>query len=131
LGGLGVQRLTATTTAVESPSFEAVARPSVTKLLKDREPLLAHFGLPAEHWVHLRSTNAIESTFATVRLRTARTKGAGSRAAGLAMAYKLLAAAEQRWRCVNAPHLVAPCTRRRDLRGRGQIGARRHEGRRV
>ena len=77
------------------------------KLLKDREVLLAHFDFPAEHWIHLRTTNAIESTFATVRLRTRKTKGAGSRSAGLAMAYKLLAAAQARWRCVNAPHLVA------------------------
>ncbi len=77
------------------------------KLLKDREALLAHFEYPAEHWIHLRTTNAIESTFATVRLRTRKTKGAGSRSAGLAMAYKLLEAAQARWRCVNAPHLVA------------------------
>src|SRR5205814_9294115 len=77
------------------------------KLIKDREALLAHFAYPAEHWVHLRTTNAIESTFATVRLRTKKTKGAGSRSAGLAMAYKLLEAAQARWRCVNAPHLVA------------------------
>jgi putative transposase len=80
---------------------------AVEKLLKDREALLVHFDFPAEHWIHLRSTNAIESTFATVRLRTHKTKGAGSRAAGLAMAYKLLDAAQARWRCVNAPHLVA------------------------
>ena len=80
---------------------------AAAKLVKDRQPLLAHFSFPAEHWIHLRSTNAIESTFATVRLRTHKTKGAGSRAAGLAMTYKLLEAAEQRWRCVNAPHLVA------------------------
>ena len=77
------------------------------KLLKDREVLLSHFEYPAEHWIHLRTTNAIESTFATVRLRTKKTKGAGSRSAGLAMAYKLLDAAQARWRCVNAPHLVA------------------------
>ena len=63
---------------------------AVDKVLKDREVLLAHFDFPAEHWVHLRTTNAIESTFATVRLRTNKTKGAGSRSAGLAMAYKLL-----------------------------------------
>ncbi len=80
---------------------------AVDKVLKDREVLLAHFDFPAEHWIHLRTTNAIESTFATVRLRTRKTKGAGSRSAGLAMAYKLLAAAQARWRCVNAPHLVA------------------------
>jgi len=76
------------------------------KLLKDREALLAHFEYPAEHWLHLRTTNAIESTFATVRLRTRKTKGAGSRSAGLAMADKLLEAAQARWRGVNAPHLV-------------------------
>ena len=80
---------------------------AIDKLLKDRDVLLAHFDFPAEHWVHLRSTHAIESTFATVKLRTRKTKGAGSRTAGLAMAYKLLAAAQERWRCVTAPHLVA------------------------
>lgn len=63
---------------------------------------------PAEHWIHLRTTNPIESTFATVRLRTTVTKGHGSRAAGIAMAYKLIEAAQNRWRAVNAPHLVAP-----------------------
>jgi putative transposase len=80
---------------------------AVDKVLKDRDVLLAHFEFPAEHWVHLRTTNAIESTFATVRLRTKKTKGSGSRTAGLAMAYKLLDAAQARWRCVNSPHLVA------------------------
>jgi transposase-like protein len=80
---------------------------AVDKVLKDRDVLLAHFEFPAEHWVHLRTTNAIESTFATVRLRTNKTKGSGSRSAGLAMAYKLLEAAQARWRSVNAPHLVA------------------------
>ena len=62
---------------------------------------------PAEHWVHLKTTNPVESTFATVRLRTRVTKGPGSKQAGLAMAFKLLEAAEQRWRAVNGPHLVA------------------------
>jgi putative transposase len=80
---------------------------AVDKVLKDREALLAHYDFPAEHWIHLRTTNAIESTFATVKLRTRKTKGAGSRTAGLAMAYKLLTAAQARWRSVNAPHLVA------------------------
>ena len=63
--------------------------------------------LPCEHWVHLRTTNPIESTFATVRHRTKITKGPGSRAAGLAMAFKLIESAQDRWRAVNAPHLVA------------------------
>ena len=80
---------------------------AVDKVLKDRDALLAHFEFPAEHRVHLRTTNAIESTFATVKLRTRKTKGAGSRTAGLAMAYKLLTAAQAHWRSANAPHLVA------------------------
>jgi len=80
---------------------------AVAKVLDDAEPLLAFFDFPAEHWVHLKTTNPIESTFATVRLRTRVTKGPGSRAAGLAMAFKLIEAAQQRWRAVNSPHLVA------------------------
>jgi len=71
------------------------------------DALLAFYDFPAEHHIHLRTTNPIESTFSTVRLRTRVTKGAGSRAAGLAMAFKLLEAASERWRKVNAPHLVA------------------------
>ena len=67
---------------------------------------LAFYDFPAEHWIHLKTTNPIESTFATVRLRTKVTKGPGSRAAGLSMAYKLIEAAQQRWRSINAPHLV-------------------------
>ena len=65
------------------------------------------FDFPAEHWLHLKTSNPIESTFATVRLRTRVTKGPGSKAAGLAMAFKLLEAAQDRWRAVNGPHLVA------------------------
>jgi putative transposase len=72
-----------------------------------RGVLLAFYDFPAEHWIHLRTTNPIESTFATVRLRTRVTKGPGSRAAGVAMAFKLIESAEARWRAVNAPHLVA------------------------
>jgi len=80
---------------------------AMAKIIDDVEPLLAFFDFPAEHWLHLKTTNPIESTFATVRLRTKVTKGPGSRAAGLAMAFKLIEAAEQRWRAVNGPHLVA------------------------
>ena len=69
--------------------------------------MLTFFEFPAEHWIHLRTTNPIESTFATVKARIKRTKGAGSRKAGLAMAFKLLLGAEKRWRKINAPHLVA------------------------
>ena len=71
------------------------------------EELLAFYDYPAEHWVHLRTTNPIESTFATVRHRTKVTKEPGSRAAGLAMAFKLIQSAQDHWRLVNAPHLVA------------------------
>jgi len=77
------------------------------KITEDLDVLLAFYDYPAEHWIHLRTTNPIESTFATVRLRQRVTKGPGSRAAGVAMAFKLLQSAERRWRAVNAPHLVA------------------------
>jgi transposase-like protein len=80
---------------------------AVAKVTDDIEALLAFYDFPAEHWVHLKTTNPVESTFATVRLRTRVTKGPGSKQAGLAMAFKLLEAAEQRWRAVNGPHLVA------------------------
>jgi len=80
---------------------------AVAKITDDLAQLLAFDDYPAEHWVHLRTTNRIESTFATVRHRTKVTKGPGSRAAGLAMAFKLIESAQDRWRAVNAPHLVA------------------------
>ena len=76
-------------------------------LLKDREKLLAFYDLPAEHWSHLRTTNPIESTFATVRLRTYRTKGPGSREAGLAMVFKLAEQAQKRWRKLNGTSLLS------------------------
>jgi transposase-like protein len=80
---------------------------AVAKIVDDADVLLEFYKYPAEHWIHLRTTNPIESTFATVRLRTKVTKGPGSRAAGIAMAYKLIDAAQARWRAVNAPHLVS------------------------
>ena len=80
---------------------------AVAKIIDDLDVLLTFYDYPAEHWVHLRTSNPIESTFATVRHRTRVTKGPGSRAAGLAMAFKLIEAAQDRWRAVNAPHLVA------------------------
>ena len=80
---------------------------AVAKITDDVEELLAFYDYPAEHWIHLRTTNPIESTFATVRHRTKITRGPGSRAAGLAMAFKLIEAAQDRWRAVNGPHLVA------------------------
>jgi transposase-like protein len=96
-------------TAAEAFATEFAAKwpKAVAKIVDDLEPLLAFYDFPAEHWIHLKTTNPIESTFATVRLRTKVTKGPGSRAAGLAMAFKLLEAAQDRWRAVNGPHLVA------------------------
>jgi putative transposase len=80
---------------------------AVAKITDDAEELLCFFDFPAEHWLHLKTSNPIESTFSSVRLRTRVTKGPGSKAAGLAMAFKLLEAAQDRWRAVNGPHLVA------------------------
>jgi putative transposase len=80
---------------------------AVAKITDDAEELLCFFDFPAEHWLHLKTSNPIESTFSSVRLRTRVTKGPGSRAAGLAMAFKLLESAQERWRAVNGPHLVA------------------------
>lgn len=81
--------------------------PKVVKCLqKDRDVLLTFYDFPAEHWIHLRTTNPIESTFATVRLRHRRTKGSGSRLASLTMVFKLIQAAERRWRKLNSPKLV-------------------------
>jgi putative transposase len=88
-------------------AYSAKYPKAVTKIVDDQQALLAFYDFPAEHWIHLKTTNPIESTFATVRLRTNVTKGPGSRAAGLAMAFKLLQAAQDRWRAVNGPHLVA------------------------
>ncbi len=95
--------------AVDAFAHEFGARwpKAVAKVIDDTESLLAFFDFPAEHWIHLKTTNPIESTFATVRLRTRVTKGPGSRAAGLAMAFKLIESAQDRWRAVNGPHLVA------------------------
>jgi putative transposase len=79
----------------------------VAKITDDAEELLRFFDFPAEHWLHLKTSNPIESTFSPVRARTRVTKGPGSKAAGLAMAFKLLEAAQDRWRAVNGPSLVA------------------------
>jgi transposase-like protein len=93
--------------ALFSEEYGARYPKAVETLTKDQDQLLTFFDFPAEHWIHLRTTNPIESTFSTVKARTKKTKGAGSRKAGLAMAFKLLLAAEKRWRRINAPHLVA------------------------
>jgi transposase-like protein len=80
---------------------------AVARVTGETERLLCFFDYPAEHWVHLRTTNPIESSFAPVRARTRVTKGPGTKDMGLAMVFKLLQAAEGRWRAVNGPHLVA------------------------
>jgi putative transposase len=81
--------------------------PKATKALSaEADELMTHFDFPAEHWKHLRTTNPIESTFATVRLRQRVTKGAGSRSAGLAMAFRLLLLAEHSWRRLDGQELL-------------------------
>ena len=87
--------------------FDAKYPKALAKLDKDWAHLTAFYDFPAEHWRHLRTSNAIESSFATVKLRTRVTKGAGSKKAALAMAYKLLDAAQERWRRFNGHELVA------------------------
>ena len=86
--------------------FDAKYPKAVAKLDKDWTALTAFYDFPAEHWRHLRTTNPIESAFATVKLRTRVTKGAGSKKAALAMAYKLLDAASERWRRFNGHELI-------------------------
>ena len=78
----------------------------MAKIVDDLDVLTAFYDYPAEHWLHLRTTNPIESTFATVRLRQRVTKGPGSRAAGVAMAFKLIESAQHRWRARERAHLV-------------------------
>lgn len=81
--------------------------PKATECLaKDRDVLLAFYDFPAEHWRHLRTTNPIESTFATIRLRHRRTKGSGSRLASLTMMFKLAESAAKKWRLLNGHELL-------------------------
>jgi putative transposase len=75
---------------------------AVAKRTKDRDVLLAFYDFPAEHWKHIRTTNPIESTFATVRHRTGKTEGCLSRKTGLAMAFKLMMSAQTKWRKLDA-----------------------------
>jgi putative transposase len=86
--------------------YQAKYPKAVECLVKDREVLLTFYDFPAEHWVHLRTTNPIESTFATVRLRTHKTKGCGSRIATLTMVFKLAQSAEKYWRVLNSACLL-------------------------
>ena len=82
--------------------------PKATECLgKDRKELLVFYDFPAEHWMHLRTTNVIESVFATVRLRTEKTKGSGTRVACLTMVFKLMQSASRRWRALNGSGLLS------------------------
>jgi len=87
-------------------TYEAKYPRATTCLAKDRDVLLTFYDFPAEHWMHIRTTNPIESTFATVRLRTHRTKGCGSRIASLTMVFKLAQSAQQTWRALNGSVLL-------------------------
>ncbi|GAB7145603.1 hypothetical protein LRC484719_42050 [Mycobacterium riyadhense] len=79
--------------------------PKAAATIVDDADMLLEFRHPAEYWTHRRTTNPVESTFATACLQSKVTKGPGSRTAGLAMAFQMIEAAEARWRAVNAPHL--------------------------
>jgi transposase-like protein len=87
-------------------TFRAKYPKAADCLAKDREVLLTFYDFPAEHWIHIRTTNPIESTFATVRLRSAKTKGCGSRIACLTMVFKLTQSAEANWRSLNGSNLL-------------------------
>lgn len=88
-------------------SYEAKYPKATECLAKDRDELLTFFDFPAEHWQHIRTTNPIESTFSTVRLRTTKTRGCVSRAGMLAMVFKLTKTAEQNWRLLKGHTLLA------------------------
>lgn len=88
-------------------TYEAKYPKATECLRKDRDVLLTFYDFPAEHWIHLRTTNPIESTFATVRLRHRRTKGNGSRQACLTMVYKLMESAAKHWRLLNGSQLLS------------------------
>lgn len=87
-------------------TYEAKYPKATECLAKDRDALLTFYDFPAEHWRHLRTTNPIESTFATIRLRHRRTKGSGSRTASLTMMFKLAESASKRWRLLNGSQLL-------------------------
>jgi transposase-like protein len=87
-------------------TYEAKYPKATECLAKDRKELLVFYDFPAEHWMHLRTTNVIESVFATVRLRTEKTKGSGTRVACLTMVFKLMQSASRHWRALNGSGLL-------------------------
>ena len=88
-------------------AYGAKYHKAAERLVKDRERLLSFYDFPAEHWKHIRTTNPIESTFATVRLRTVKTKGCLSRKMALAMAFKLILSARRKWRKLDGSNQLA------------------------
>ncbi len=88
-------------------AYGAKYHKAAERLTKDRERLLTFYDFPAEHWKHIRTTNPIESTFATVRLRTIKTKGCLSRKTALAMAFKLILSAKRKWRKLDGSNQIA------------------------
>jgi putative transposase len=88
--------------------YQAKYQAACECLRKDRDVLLAFFAFPAEHWKHLRTTNPIESTFASIRLRHRKTKGSGTRRTSLAMMFKLAQSAQKRWRRLNGHEKIVP-----------------------
>ena len=92
-------------------TFDAKYPKTTDCLKRDRDVLLTFYDFPAEHWRHIRTTNPIESTFSTVRLRTRKTKGAGSRLASLTMVFKLTLTAQKKWRALNGSQLIADVIR--------------------
>jgi putative transposase len=87
--------------------YQAKYPKAVECLEKDQEKLLTFYKYPAEHWKHIRTTNPIESTFATVKARSKKTKGAGSRKAALGMAFKLMQAAQEGWNKIKGAQLLS------------------------
>ncbi len=93
-------------------------------LSKDKEELLAFYDFPAEHWKHLRTTNPIESTFSTIRLRHRKTKGSGTRQASLVMMFKLAEAAAKKWRRLDGhQHIVSLLEGKKFVNGILQVAA--------
>ena len=87
-------------------TYEAKYPKATDCLSKDRDVLLTFYDFPAEHWLHIRTTNPIESVFATVRLRHSKTKGNGTRTACLTMVFKLMESASKKWRALNKSSLI-------------------------
>ena len=92
-------------------TYEAKYPKATECLRKDKEVLLTFYDFPAEQWLHIRTTNPIESVFSTVRLRHAKTKGSGNRTACLTMVFKLMESASKGWRSLNGSPLLAEVVR--------------------